>query len=86
MNLSSENVVQNFALSLYVKQLTRLAYSMYDKFEADNIMKWVCIKYNSLRKAAPRGPITKKTQLEIYLRSNEHTQAFMDLIDEKGLM
>lgn len=86
MKLSTENVTQNFALAFYVKQLTRLAYSLYDKFEADKVMKWVCIKYDALHKAAPRGPITKKKQLEIYLRSNEHTQNFMRLIDEKGLI
>lgn len=86
LNIHTEDVIQNFAMSGYVKKITRLAYNLYDKSDADKIMKWVCIGYNKLRKKKADGITTKTFQLEVYLRSNEHTMGFMKLLDEKELM
>lgn len=86
MKVSVENTLQTARMAMYAKKLMGVAYELYDEEEADKIVSWIAVKQKKLRGEYPRGILPKAMQLELYLRSNEHTRDFMDEIDKKELL
>lgn len=72
-------------LTVYVNTLLSLANKVCDGKYKMVVTKFAMHKLRELRKNKV-SQLPKKLQLEIYLRSNEHTHSFMTLLDEKELI